>query len=83
MIVMDKELYQISNQYESNAIPIEWNKLPDDIINNISSELLYNKLSFSKEKGICEKTVIYFRKVKKFRKDIKNKYETDILILGI
>lgn len=80
---MEKELYQIATWYESRAIPIDWNKLPDDVINNISSDLLCNRLSYSKEKGICEKTVIYFRRVKKFRKDIKNQYETDTLIFGI
>lgn len=80
---MDKELYQISAWYESKAIPIDWNKLPDDVINNVSSDLLCNRLSYSKEKGICKKTVIYFRRVRKFRKDIKSQYETDTLIFGI
>lgn len=80
---MDKELYQLSRWYESKAIPIDWNKLPDDVITNTPSDFLCNKLSYSKEKGICTKTVLYFRKVKKFRKDIENKYETEAIIFGI
>lgn len=80
---MDKELYQIARWYESKSFPVEWNKLPDDLISAISSDFLCDKLSYSKSDGICKKTVLYFRKVKKFRKDIKNKFETSDLIFGI
>ena len=79
----DKELYQIAMWYESKAIPIDWNKLPEEIIEKISSDFLCNRLSYSKECGISKKTVLYFRKVKKFRKDIEDKYETPDIIFGI
>ena len=80
---MEKELFQIAKWWESKAIPIDWNLLPDDLITNVSSDYLEDKLSFSKECGISKKTVLYFRKVKKFRKDIHDKYETDKIVFGI
>ena len=79
----DKELYQIAMWYESKAIPIDWNRLPEEIINNIDSDFLCDKLSYEKNCGISKKTVLYFRKVKKFRKDITEKYETTNIIFGI
>jgi hypothetical protein len=78
-----KELYQIARWYESKAIPIDWNRLPDDVISSIPSDFMCNKLSYSREKGIDTKTVLYFRKVKKFRKDIENRFETPEIIFGI
>lgn len=80
---MEKELYQIAKWYEYKAIPIDWNKVPDEVISSISPDFLYDKLSYSKTEGICKKTILYFRKVKKFRKDIKNKFETSNLVFGI
>lgn len=80
---MEKELFQIAKWYESKAIPIDWNILPDDLISEVSSDYLEDKLAFSKECGVTKKTVLYFRKVKKFRKDIQNKYETPNIIFGI
>lgn len=79
----EKKLYQIARWYESKAIPIDWNKVPDEIIDVIPSDLLYDYLSYSRKDGITKKTVLYFRKVKKFRKDITKKYETDTIIFGI
>jgi len=79
----EKKLYQIARWYESKAIPIDWNKVPDEIIDEIPSDLLYDYLSYSCKDGITKKTVLYFRKVKKFRKDITKKYETDTIIFGI
>lgn len=79
----EKELYQISRWYESKAIPIDWNMVPDEVISNVSPDLLEDRLSYSQKDGIQEKTVLYFRKVKKFRKDITKKYETPEMIFGI
>lgn len=79
----EKELYQIARWYESKAIPIDWNKVPEEIISDISSDLLYDHLSYSEKGGISKKTVLYFKKVKKFRKDITKKYETPNMIFGI
>lgn len=78
----EKELYQIAMWYESKSFPIEWNKLPDELIDSISSDYIEDRLSYSKDNGIGVKSVLYFRKVKKFRKDIENKYETENLIFG-
>ena len=79
----EKKLYQIAKCYESKVIPIDWNKVPEEIINDIPSDLLYDHLSYSDKEGITKKTVLYFRRVKKFRKDITKKYETDSIIFGI
>lgn len=83
MIDKEKELYQIAMWYDFKAIPIDWNKLPDGVIDSVPSDFVCDKLSFSKNGEIGKKTIIYFRKVKKFRKDIKNKYETADIIFGV
>lgn len=82
----EKIKYQICDCYNEKAIPVDWNKLPDDIMNRLLSdkkEFTYNKKSYSSEKQINEKTVVYFRKVSKFKKDISEYPGEGNIIFGI
>ena len=45
-------------------------------------EFAYNRKSYSLERQINEKTVVYFRKVSKFKKDI-TEYREGNIIFGI
>lgn len=80
---MEKELYQIADRYSPGAFFIEWNKLPDSVLEKISRDYLYTIMSYSIElKTIVKVTVAYFRKVKKFRKGIEE-IELDSIIYGV
>lgn len=77
--------YQICDCYGDKATPIDWNKLPDDIMNRLltdKKEFAYNRKSYSLERQVNEKTVVYFRKVSKFKKDI-TEYREGNIIFGI
>lgn len=76
------ELYQISDEFGSNVIAVDWNKLPDDVISNITRDSMYTVFSYSKDESLNLKTVVYFRKVKKFRKGIKE-FPCDDIIFGV
>ena len=82
----EKIRYQICTVSGLNATPIDWNKLPEDLINKLLDEKKYmmvNKKSYSSEKEINEKTVVYFRKVSKFRKDITEYPGIGNIVFGI
>lgn len=79
----EKELYQIADRYSQGAFFIEWNKLPDEVLDRISRDYLYTLMNYSISTGTLETfTVAYFRKVKKFRKGI-TEFETDNIIFGV
>lgn len=79
----EKELYQIADRYSQGAFYIEWNKLPDEVLDKISRTYLYTLTHFSIKSGTLETfTVAYFRKVKKFRKGV-TEFETDNIIFGV
>ena len=65
---MDK--YQISDGYNSKDLAINWECLPEKIINNISGDYFYGIFAYSGDESINNMTVVYFRKVSKFRKGI-------------
>lgn len=79
----EKKLYQITDSWGKDACPVDWNKLPDELIENIKSEYIYNTLAYSTEDKINVKTVIYFRPVKKFRKNIKEYNGENNIVFGI
>lgn len=81
---MDKEceLYQLTDRWGDKAFPIDWNKIPEDIISNMPPDCFFNILSYSDKEGLNSKTVIYLRKVKKFRKGTVE-YKNDNIIIGI
>jgi hypothetical protein len=79
----DKIRYQITDAYGRDACPVDWNKLPDELIDNIKSESVYNTLAYSTENKINVKSVIYFRPVKKFRKNITEYDGENNIVFGI
>jgi len=79
----EKKLYQITDSWGRDACPVDWNKLPDELIENVKSEYVYNTLAYSTEDKIIVKSVIYFRPVKKFRKNIKEYNGENNIVFGI
>jgi hypothetical protein len=78
----EKYKYQIANSYNSNNIAIDWEKLPEKVLDYIPGDYYYNIPSYSKRNGVGIKTVIFFRKVSKFRKGIRE-IEHDGIIFGV
>ena len=62
--------YQICFRGEEGYLPVDWDKLPDEIFDNILPEYIYNVLSLSDEGNLNIKSVVYFRPVKRFEKHI-------------
>ena len=79
----EKKLYQITDSWGKDACPVDWNKLPDELIEDLKSEDVYNVLAYSTEDRINMKSVIYFRPVKKFRKKIKEYNGENNIVFGI
>jgi len=80
---MEEELYQISDEFGNKAFPIDWNKLPNKLIEKLNSDDFCNIMSYSKKDNkLTFKTVVYFRKVKKFRKNI-TEIKNDNIIFGV
>lgn len=79
----EKKLYQITDEWGKDACPVDWNKLPDELIENVKSSDVYNILAYSTEDKINVKSVIYFRPVKKFRKNIKEYNGENNIVFGI
>jgi hypothetical protein len=79
----EKSMYQISNGTGSTDIAIPWSSLPDELISKISGDYYKTIKVFSKKTGCLEDSmVIYFRKVKKFRKGIVP-FELPEIIFGV
>ena len=66
----EKEKFQISDGYNGKDMAIDWEKLPSEISDTISGDYFYNILFYDRISGIETKTVVFFRKVSKFRKGI-------------
>lgn len=68
---MTKRKYIITTEsYLSDAIPVEWRKFPDELIDNLPGKYLFNVFSCNTEGEIIEKTVIYLQPTSRFSKDI-------------
>lgn len=75
----EKELYQISDRYGDKSFPIDFSDLPEEValaVDELDGDYgyVYEVLSYSPKSGLDWKDVVYFRKVKKFRKGL-NQYE--------
>ena len=66
---MDK--LQISNEWGQKAFPIDIEKLPENVVESIDTDDMYPLMTYSKENGMEEILAVFFRKVEKFRKGIK------------
>ncbi|MBP3732304.1 MAG: hypothetical protein J6I84_03580 [Bacilli bacterium] len=64
--------YQICKRTDKSALPVDWYLLPkaEEVLGEIDPSLLYNVLKATETGDIEVGTVMYFRPVKKFRKDI-------------
>ena len=80
----DKKKFIIADVYDDlcNATAIDWNKFPEEVIDNLPGEYLYNVLSVNDLGEVEEKTVVYLKPCKKFKKGVKE-FELDNIILGI
>mgnify|MGYP003299082202 CR=1 FL=1 len=79
----DKEIFcQLDNMGVTGSFPIDWNMLPNEILSALSNGDFDTELSFDGT-DIIYKTVVYFRIVKKFRKNITKKVKYNNIIFGI
>lgn len=74
----EKLMYQVDYRWNEKSIPVDWSKLPDDLISVIQQNHLYTVMCYG-DSGLSQKTVVYFRKVKKFRKGITEFKDGDIV----
>lgn len=77
----DKPKYQLTDQFGSRAVAIDSDLVPKDVLKEICPEFWYDVLSFDGEKVVLE-SMIFFRKVKEFRKSAKV-FEKDDIIFGV
>lgn len=78
----EKIMAQIADPWGSKAFPVEKDKLPEDLVKNVSSDYIYEELACSETGAAVYKSVLYFRIVKRFRKGI-DIYDTEKVIFGI
>ena len=80
---MDEKLkFQIADGWNDKDIPIYWKKLPESALEHIGGAYYNDILSMSDSGEFERKTFIYFRKVSKFRKGIRE-IECDNYIIGV
>lgn len=79
----EKIKYQITDSIGKDACPVDWNKLPDELIENVNTDYIFNTLAYSSEDNINVKSIIYFRPVKKFRKNITEYEGENNIVFGI
>lgn len=77
-----KELYQITQKGKRGGIPCDWYKLPGDAIERISPEYIHTVLAFD-DQGLFLKSIVYLRKVSKFRKGLKEFKYSDSIVFGL
>lgn len=77
-----KEMYQVTQKGKRGGIPIDWYKLPEGVIEKVDPEFIYNMYALGDD-GIYQKSVIYLRKVSKFRKGLTEFEYSDNIILGV
>ena len=82
MIMDEKIKYQIADGWNEKDVPIHWKKLPESALELISGSFYNDILSLTDEGTFERKSFIYFRKVSKFRKGIRE-FEDDNFIIGV
>ena len=76
------ELYQITENRSSSCVAIGWDKLPSSVMSHIPASRVQTVMAYGKESGMVWKSVVLFRKVNKFRKDI-NQIVVDNITFGV
>ena len=80
---MSKQKYQVCERNKKDALPVDWNKLPEEIFDEILPEFIYNVMSLDDQGFVGMKSVVYFRPVKRFGKDVYTTFEVDELEFGV
>lgn len=78
----EKIMAQVSYPWGSKAFPVEWNKLPEELIKKINRDDVYEELCCSDTGEPVLRSVIYFRIVKRFRTGVEL-IDTDKVIFGV
>ena len=80
----EKKKFIVTDIYDylDKIVAIDWNKFPESLVDSLPGKYLYNVLSLTTEGQIEEKTVIYIKPVRKFKKGIKE-FEINDIIIGI
>ena len=79
-----KRKYQVCEREHEQALPIDWDLLPEDAIELIDPYYLYNVMCVKKETGYLGlKTVVYVKPVKRFSKDTVVFESSDNVELGV
>ena len=80
---MSKKKYVIIDLYErgDSTVALDWNKLPESLIDKLPGRLLYNIPSITKEGEIVEKTVVLLNPRRAFKKSMEI-FELDEIVIG-
>lgn len=77
------DLFYVVYKEDKNCFPVDWSVIPFENIEDLDSDKFYNVLGYSVEKEeLVDKTVIYLKPTKKFRKNTKE-INCGSFILGI
>ena len=72
MIQKYKIINQYSEEYSFDAIPLNWDHIPESVSDKIPGEYLSNVYALTGEGGIIEKTVVFLDPIKKLSDEIEN-----------
>lgn len=78
----EKTLLQLSYIWGQNATPVDWDVLPDEVKEKVEEDY-YITIKYTPEEGLKYSRIVYFRKVKKFKKGITEINFNDNVVLGV
>lgn len=79
---MMKQKYILSESHIPGTFPVDWTKIPEDVIEEIPGRYLYNVLSVRGDGSLTEKTVLYLQPTSSFKRGSK-KYDLGDIIIGV
>ncbi len=60
------KIYQLTIQEDPEAFPMEWNQVPDEILQNAPGELIYDLIMYSrKTESFILRSVLYFKEIER------------------
>lgn len=77
---MKKNKYKLTNGNRKEAIPVDWTKIPEHIIEEIPGKYLFNVASVIGTGDVIEKTVVFLEPITRIPSSSK-KYELDEIII--
>lgn len=77
-----KPLFELTDEYDLDAITLDWSELEEEVLDKIPAELLINRPAVEDDGTLVERTVIYICPVKKLDKNWE-KLENNGIIIGI